>query len=280
MIVSENGVLCPATSVRFGITNRSFRYGDGCFESIRLVNGKAPFLKYHFNRLSETTDVLKLELPASFTHDYFEKQIQALVEANALMEGGYIRLTVFRHDGGFYLPGANNASFVMEAYSLDHNHFQCNTNGLTLGLFHEIPKPKGLLANFKTNNSLVYVLASIYCKEHGFDDCLLVNEDGNIVESTNSNVFMLLDGEIITPPLSEGCLGGVARKVLLELLQEKGEDVFERAISVEQAMKAEEIIVTNAVRGPRWTQGLGQGQMNRTQQWNRWLNERVGVKVG
>lgn len=275
MIVSENGVLCPATSVSFGITNRSFRYGDGCFESIRLVNGKAPFLKYHFNRLSETTDVLKLELPANFTHDYFEKQIHELVEANAIREGGYIRLTVFRHDGGFYLPGANNASFVIEAYSLENNHFECNTKGIKLGLFQEIPKPKGLLANFKTNNSLVYVLASIYCKENGLDDCLLVNEQGNIVESTNSNVFIALDSEIITPPLSEGCLGGVARKVLLEVLQSKGVDVYERAISVEQLKEAAEIIVTNAVRGPRWTQGLGQGNSENSLQWTEWLNSRI-----
>lgn len=275
MIVSENGVLCPATSVHLGLTNRAFRYGDGCFETIRLVDGKAPFLSYHVNRLTETTDMLKLELPGFFTHDYLQNQIQELVKANSIEAGGYIRMTIFRHDGGFYQPGSNSTSFILEAYSLESRLFEFNSRGLKLGIYREIPKPTGPLSNFKTNNSLVYVLASIFAKEQGFDDCLLVNDQGNLVESTNSNVFMVLDGEIVTPPLSEGCLDGVARKALIHLLQKKGFSVFERPITLSDAQTAEEIIVTNAVRGPRWTYGIGLGNNDNCQEWTELLNEEI-----
>jgi len=273
MIVCQNGVFLDNTQLVFGGSNRSFRYGDGFFESIRLVDGRALFLSFHFDRILETATFLKLVLPENFSLHYFEKLILDLAKANTINKGGQVRLTFYREGGGFYLPESNRCSFFMEASPLADNLFVFASTGLKVGIFSQVPKQKGQLSNYKTNNALPYVLASIYCKEQGLEDSLLVNEDGNIVESTNSNVFVILDKKLITPPLSEGCLNGVFRKRMIMFLKGRGVEVSERPISPEEIREAEEILLTNAIRGPRWAHGIGKGDSFHCQQWINWLNE-------
>ncbi len=255
----HNGHLVAETDVHLHISNRSFRYGDGCFESIRLINGEAPFLRLHYERLVETTQFLKINLPESLSYEGFKSQINLLAKTNNVNEGGYARLTIFRNDGGFYQPGNNDSQFIIEAVSIADKVYTLNETGLKIGIYSENPKAMVRMSNFKTNNSLHYVLASIFMKENGLDDCLLVNASGNVVESSNSNVFVVIDGILLTPPLTEGCLDGVARRIILSWIKETGIVFQERPIKVDELDAAYEIIVTNAVRGPRWIVGIGGG---------------------
>jgi branched-chain amino acid aminotransferase len=164
---------------------------------------------------------------------------------------------------------------MVEASPLSQNGFTLNKFGLKLGIFSENPKPRVRLSNFKTNNSLHYVLASLYSKENSFDDCLLVNDQGNVVESTNSNVFVVFDNEVCTPPLSEGCVDGVARSVILSILRKKNILYLVRPIALTELPQATEILVSNAVRGPRWASGIGAGKSEITLSLVNWLNEMV-----
>jgi len=114
-----NGRIYPANSRLFGTGNRAFRYGDALFETIRIINGEACFLSDHFSRLKYGMTVLKMNIPDFFEELYFENEIKELLVKNGITEGGRVRLTVFRNDGGLYTPETNDVSYVLEGYSLN-----------------------------------------------------------------------------------------------------------------------------------------------------------------
>jgi branched-chain amino acid aminotransferase len=96
----------------------------------------------------------------------------------------------------------------------------------------------------------VNILAGIYAKENGFDNCFLINQNKSVLEMTNGNVFIIKGKVIKTPPLSDGCLNGIIRKQLIEILN-KSEDfaLKEETVSPFELQKADEIFFTNAIQG-------------------------------
>ncbi len=229
--------------------NRAFKYGDGLFETIRIFNGQIPFIDYHFNRLKKGLLKLKYKIPNHYSSSFFEKEIQKLVNN----KGNHrIRLTVFRSAGGFYTPADNHPQFLIESTVLKDASFQLNPKGLNLGLFDEIKIPQYQLANLKTCNSLPYILAGIYNLENGFDDCLIINNSGNIAECTSSNIFVVKKETLWTPSLSEACIAGTMRKIILEIAQANNIKTEETMLKISDLKQAEEVWLTNAIQGIKW----------------------------
>lgn len=234
----------------FAAANRGFRYGDGLFESIRVVQEKIRFLPQHVQRLQEGMAALKLTA-IGWDVAFWQSRIEDLMRRNKCYSGARVRITVYRETGGFYTPESNNASFLIELEALEGN-YQLNEKGIRLGIAQDVVKPYSFLSSYKTCNALPYVLAGISAQEQGVDDCLILNPHQRIVEGVKSNIFFVKSDKVYTPALQEGCINGVMRRMLLQLMRESAIPVMETSLEVGHLLEADEVFFTNAVQGIQW----------------------------
>jgi branched-subunit amino acid aminotransferase/4-amino-4-deoxychorismate lyase len=255
LYVNNNGVVLPNKGATIAAGNRSYLYGDGLFESIRILNGKPINIANHFNRMSEGAKALKMRFPTFFTPEFFENKISELIELSGIQEGGKCRISLDRAAGGTYFPETNEITYFIEVYPYESNYFELNTKGFELDIYLDMKKQKNFLSNFKTKNGLLYVMTAIAAKEKNIDDLLLINEKDAIIESSNSNIFVVSNGVLYTPGLEEGCLAGTMRMQVINLAISHGIKVYECSILPQNLLAADEIFLTNAIRGIVWVGG-------------------------
>ncbi|HHE64595.1 MAG TPA: hypothetical protein ENL09_01060 [Bacteroidetes bacterium] len=247
-----NGEYYTDSEVPLNHQNRAFRYGDGLFETIRLINGKPVFLLNHIQRIIEGLKLLEIKIPEILINDHLKKALIDLAKNNGITKGGVARLTIWRDSNGKFMPITDNSAYLLEVEPYPENKFVLNKSGLSIGIFHDMKKQLNKLSKFKHLNSQMNVLASIYARKNEMDDCLLVNEEGLIVESTNSNVFIIRNGTLYTPPLSDGCVGGTMRMNLINAALELNIGTYESGLNQQHLLMADEVLLTNAVRGIQW----------------------------
>ena len=232
------------------VQNRGFLYGDAVFETVKIVNGKILFIEDHYFRLMSSMRVIRMEIPMNFTLEYLEEQILSLVKSYEIDSSARARITVYRNNGGYYLPQNNTVSFLITASVLENKEYFVKQQEYEVDLYKDFYVTKQLLSSIKTTNRLINVTGSIYADENGLDNCVLLNDSKNVVEALQGNVFMLTGNKLITPPISEGCLNGVMRKQVLELAKKiEGIEVSEQIISPFDLQKADELFVTNVIKG-------------------------------
>ncbi|MCH2226061.1 MAG: aminotransferase class IV [Crocinitomicaceae bacterium] len=253
--VNNNGEVISGDSYSINSGNRGYLYGDGVFETIRLVNGSPINLENHIKRMLEGASRIKMRPPSFFDVSFFEEKIIQLAEKSNIRDGGKCRLSLDRAAGGTYLPETNEVEYFIEVYSLPNNAFVLNPKGLEIDIYLEHKKQKTSLSNFKTKNGLVYVLAAISAREKGLDDYLITNTTGGILEGTSSNLFVVSNGVLYTPGLDEGCLAGTMRMQVINLAIKHGIKVYECNILPQNLLVADEIFLTNAVSGITWVSG-------------------------
>lgn len=230
--------------------NRAFLYGDAVFETVKIVNSKILFLEDHYFRLMSSMRVVRMEIPMNFTMEYFEEQLLSLVSDNDFSNSSRARITIFRNDGGYYLPQTNTVSFLIHVVGIDSALYSFSEREYEVDLFKDFYVTKQLLSSIKTTNRMLNITASIFANENGLDNCLLLNDSKNIVEAIQGNIFMLKGNRLITPPVSEGCLNGVMRKQVLEIAKKiESLEVVEEVISPFDLQKADELFITNVIKG-------------------------------
>ncbi|MBP6392052.1 MAG: aminotransferase class IV [Flavobacteriales bacterium] len=249
--VDLNGALMPADKPVITLDNRAFHYGDGLFESIRVLRGRPCFMDAHWARLVECCALLRIDLPAGFDRDGAEHAIVRLSERNGVLSGR-CRLTIYRDAGGFYRPTSHRGGYAIEVVPVDQETYTLNERGLTVDIYPEMRKPVNALAVHKTLNCQYYVLASLWCEARGLDDCLLQNDRGNIIESSTGNLFIVSNGVLYTPSLADGCLGGIMRMQIINLALANGIKVYECSLNPQNLLAADELFFTNASKGPQW----------------------------
>ena len=248
-----NGDLVSAEKPLFNIQNRAFRYGDGLFESMRAIGTSVPFIKNHFKRLTEGCVFHGLVLPESFTEGFLAKEIKRLINANKQFQGARIRIGVYRKDGGNFTPVTNKTDYYIESISLDSNQFLLNTKGLTIDIYTHHKKPITSFNTFKGIPSQFYIKAALWAQENNLNDCILLNDNHNLVEATSSNLFLISNNTMSTPAISQGCLPGVMREIITELAKNQGYEISSEAIVKEKdLLNADEVLLTNAVEGIKW----------------------------
>lgn len=255
LYVNNNGAVLPNQGATIAAGNRSYLYGDGLFESIRILNGHPINIENHFNRLMTAAKALKMRVPAFYTHVFFEDKIKEIIELSGIKEGGKCRISLDRALGGTYLPETNEISYFIEVYPYDSNYFELNSKGYEIDVYQDLKKQKNFLANYKTKNGLLYVMTAITAKEKNLDDLLIVNEKDTIIESSNSNLFVVSNGVLYTPGLEEGCLAGTMRMQIINIAIQHGIKVYECSIFPQNLLAADEIFLTNAIRGIVWVGG-------------------------
>lgn len=251
-LVNLNGKLLNEAKAAISINNRSFRYGDGCFETIRINQGKIPLWRYHYERLFTSLSTLQFVLPSYFTSSFLLEKIVALAQKNSHQQAGRIRFTVFRGNGGLYDPENHFPHYLIQTWSLEDLPPTLNTNGLVTGLYQAGMKAADAFANIKSNNYLLYAMAALHVKQAQWNDALVLNHRGSIADSTIANLFVMKGNTIQTPPLTDGPVNGTMRRYLLENIHLMNYEVKEQSITAEDLQNADEVFLTNAVSGIKW----------------------------
>ena len=230
--------------------NRGFLFGDAIFETIKVNGAKILFLEEHYLRLMASMRICRMEIPMNFTMEFMEEEILKLIELQTSKVSNRIRFTFFRDAEGFYCPASNDVQFIITCTELSSDKYSFSTAKYEVELFKDFHVSKHLLATLKTNNKMINVVASIFAKENNFQNCLLINEDKNVVEATNGNLFMKIGSQLITPPISDGCLNGIMRKQIIAIVNKMETiEMIEKSISPFDLQKADELFISNVITG-------------------------------
>ena len=248
-MINFNGILQDSDTNLLD-QNRGFLYGDGVFETLKIVGGKILFFEDHYFRLMAAMRIVRMEIPMNFTLEYLEEQVLSLVEKNKIEQSARARITVYRNNGGLYLPTNNTVSFLIQTSEIENPVYSISEKEYEVDLYKDFYIPKQLLSTLKTTNKMIHVTGSIYAKENDLDNCILLNDSKNVVEALQGNLFMRMGNTLITPPISEGCLNGIMRKQILSFAKKETIlEVVEQVISPFDLQKADELFVTNVIRG-------------------------------
>ena len=245
-MVNFNGELLFEEHVSLSINNRGFLYGDSVFETMKVSKNKVVFAEDHYFRLMASMRMLRMKIPMEFTLEFMEEEILKTVKVQDESENYRVRLSVFRNEGGYYTPEQNTIGYLIKAETLDIQEKE----EYKIDVFKDFYVYSGLLSTVKTNNKILNTLASIFAKENELDNCVLVNENKNVVEVANGNLFIVKGNSIKTPPLTDGCLKGVVRKKLIEILEKNADyTLVEESFSPFEIQKADEVFITNSIVG-------------------------------
>jgi branched-chain amino acid aminotransferase len=245
-MINFNGELLFAENVKLSSENRGFKYGDAVFETIKVSHKRVIFWEDHYFRLMASMRMLRMKIPMQFTLEFLEKEILKTVAVQEEASSFRVRLNVYRKDGGLYTPKTNEIDYLID---VKVNTYQTK-NTYTVDVFKDFYNYSGLLSTIKTNNRMVNTLASIYAQENDLDNCVLINEKKGVVEVTNANIFVLKGNIVKTPALTEGCIKGIVRNKVIEIiLKNKEYTLEETTISPFEIQKADEVFITNAIIG-------------------------------
>jgi len=255
--ILHNDQFVPDHQAILTAKNRAFRYGDGLFESMRMSGGKLKFPELHADRLQAGMNALKMDGGILYDAYFLKQKTAELYKKNKLKENARFRLSVYRDGEGLYTPEGNKSGYMLEATAMAEGNYELNKKGLIIDVYDEIVKPVNKLSNYKTSNSLLYVMAGLYKKQNRLDEAFILNQHGFLCESISANVFVVYDKQIYTPALSEGCIAGVMRNVVMQMARSNDISIIEAQINPEVLKEAEEVFVTNATSGIRWVMGYG-----------------------
>jgi aminodeoxychorismate lyase len=247
MVVFLNGRFLPEAEAVVRVNDRGFMYGDGLFETLRVVNGKPFRFAQHLERMTRGADFLKIKPP--FTPRQLEKFAAQLVEQNQ-MPDAILRVTLTRGPGARgYTPAPvaeTQPTVVMTLHAAPSLENLVEWNLVTSP--YRIPASDAL-SSFKTTSKLLYVMARADAAERGADEALLINTNGEVAETASGNLFWVYDDKICTVPTGRGVLPGITRAIVLEICQTLGLQTNKRVIKPEALRNSTGIFVTQSALG-------------------------------
>ncbi len=240
-----NGQLVPAEEAAISVFDHGLLYGDGCFEGIRVYNGRIFKLASHVRRISESAALLHIEPP--YTQDQIEQAIRETVAANAI-QNGYIRLVYTRGIGTLGLNPyvCHEPQVIIIAATISLYPDSMYEDGMAIVVADRPRVPIACLdPRIKSLNYLNNILAKIEAIKAGVLEALMLNVDGLVAECTGDNIFIIKDGVISTPDPSAGMLHGITRRFVIdEVAPGLGYTVEERPIRLPEVLGADEIFLT------------------------------------
>jgi len=251
-----NGVIEDAVKYNILLINRAFRYGDGLFETIRVYNGFPLFAELHYKRLTDGLSFFKINAPEIHDFALFYNNLIEIIKANNINSGGRIRYTVCRASEGFYKPLSDRSLSIIEAAVIENNTYLLNEKGLLVFIYDDVLKPINKLTRYKNPFAFLHVLASQYQTESNYE-ILLLNEQNNICEGINSNIFILKNKVLYTPHLEQACVNGIMRQLIIQYISKLMHiEILETTINRTDLLDADEILFTNVVQGVKWAMGF------------------------
>ena len=237
-VVFYNGEFILEDDISISINSRAFNYGDGFFETVKILDSKPFNFSFHFNRIKLALTVLRLN--HNYTKSFFQEKIAHLLKVNNIINGS-VKIHVSRIGSGRYFPESNNSELFISSSA--GSPYQINS-AISLCFYDQEYKVSGSLSKLKSSNSLIYILPAIYAYEHNFDNAILLNTSDNVLEVTNANIFLLKNDRLYTPPITDGCVDGTMRRWVNSKL-----DVIEKSVLRNEILDADEVFITNALDG-------------------------------
>ncbi|KAA3642579.1 MAG: hypothetical protein DWP98_13490 [Bacteroidetes bacterium] len=268
--INYNGQLILEKEISLKL-NRAMRFGDGMFETIRVINGKPVWWDEHYFRLKSGLEYLSIKIPDLFSEELLVDALSVL-NRNQLKGGGILRILIYRKGSAGYTPTNYDFDYIIESDDLENNFFELNKKGLKVDISETVHiSPSEDLA-FKSLNKIPYIRASIEKTKRGFDDLLIKNTSGSIIDSCSSAVFLVKNNSFYTPKLSAGALNSVTRNKLLKFLKERTYKVYETSITTKQIEAADELLLLNSIHGVRWV-----GFYKKSRYFHRKANEIIAI---
>ena len=189
-----NGDIINKSEFSIDIINRAYRFGDSIFETIRIFDGNIPFLHHHFIRLKNSCNIVNYKNPFNNVDELRNEIMKFVNDDFANLKNSRVRLTLFRKaDNNIYFVTENTAEYIIEINSLPNSTFQINNNSYKIGTYLDIKKSKTLLSTIKTNNMILHSIAGGKAVQNKLNNMILVNDENNITEALNANIFVVKD---------------------------------------------------------------------------------------
>lgn len=250
--ININGKITAAESAAIPIDNGAFRYGYGLFETMLVKDGVIRLGKYHWDRLFAGLKQLCFEISPFLTHGKMEEEVLNTARKNQSEKLCRVRLQFFAGGGGIFGKGHLHSGFVIECFPLEPASLLLNENGLVAGVADGLNKSTDALSNLKSCNALIYAAAAKQAQQNKWNDALICNTAGNIIESTIANIFWIKDDIVYTPPLADGCVAGVMRRHVVATVP-----VVEKNLTMDLLAGADEVFLSNAIKGIKWVGETG-----------------------
>jgi len=236
--------LVEEQDAKISVFDHGLLYGDGVFEGIRFYNGRVFRLEEHISRLYDSARAILLNMP--WTQEQVCQFTVDTIKANGLSDG-YVRLVVTRGTGGLglnpYLCERPSMFIIASTISLYPEEYY--TNGLAIiTCATRRPTPAALMPQVKSLNYLNNIMAKVEAIQSGAMEAVMLNEQGYVAECTGDNLFLLKNGKLLTPPVSDGALDGVTRRVILELADQLGIPWAEQTLTRYDIFVADECFLT------------------------------------
>lgn len=247
MLIFINGSIVSEGDAKVSVLDRGFLYGDGVFETLRAYSGAIFRCDNHIDRLFGSAEAIYLKIP--FTRDYLEEALYKCLKANYLRDA-YLRLSITRGKTktGLDIEEGARPTFVIVSRAFTGYPEDIYRRGIPAAVVRtrRIP-PSALSPEIKSLNFLNNILARAEAAHIGAMEGIMLSTEGYVAEGTVSNVFIVKDGVIKTPPLNVGVLNGVTRSTVIELAKENSLPLIEQPFYPEELYQADECFVTSTL---------------------------------
>ena len=245
MIVFLNGEFLPESEAVVPVSDRGFLYGDGLFETLRIIRGRPFRLGQHLERLSRGSEFLKIKIP--HTPKEIQKFAEQLADKNGLKDA-VLRITLTRGSGerGYSPKGADKPTLVMTLHPAPPLDDLVEWSLITSS--YRIPASDPI-SSFKTTSKLLHVMARLEAEEKGANEALLINTNGEVAETTSGNLFWIYHDNVCTVPTGRGVLPGITRAIILEICQGMELETSKRVIKPEALRNSQGIFISQSVLG-------------------------------
>lgn len=247
-MVYFNNRYIPASTFAVNSGNRAFKYGDGLFETLLIINKKTPLLNYNLQRLKKGMLLLGINFPDAWNIAFFEDIISRLVKELNL-ENGRCKITVWRDGGGLYKPEINDAALLIEITPITSPVLSYVQKDLRLGIYDDYPKMIHPLSACKTANALPYVLAAKFAVENQFDDVLLLNTNDLIADAISSNIVIVKNNSFYTTTPMNGGVEGTMQQFICDHADDLDIAISRMPMTIGEALSADAVLLTNAIQG-------------------------------
>jgi branched-subunit amino acid aminotransferase/4-amino-4-deoxychorismate lyase len=254
--INFNGEIKNETKVSISCNNKTFKYGNDFFETMKWMSGNIVLATYHFERMFETLNALQCKLSSKFNYLYFIESIKELIQKNNIQKAARIRITFFSNDGGIFDGLSEEINFIIQVWNLEEEKYTLNDNGLELGIFKNAYKAVDSFSKYKLNNSYPYSIAANWSRLNQLNDSVILNTNMNISDTCIANIFCIQNGIIKTPSLQDGCIDGVMRRFIIEQLNKHSIPIEIGSITQNDLLNSQEIFTTNVIKGIRWVKKI------------------------
>ncbi|MDO8885491.1 aminotransferase class IV [Candidatus Oleimmundimicrobium sp.] len=245
-IVFLNGEFIPGHLAKISIFDRGFLFGDGLFETMRAYNGKIFRLDAHLKRLLKSLDIIQIKHP--YSQSYLEQALYETIGKNKLSDA-YVKLIVTRGtDTGSLIPSPDSKSTILIiAKKFDMYSPEQYEEGFKVMMSDFRQNQFSSIINLKSLNFLENIIGKLEAKQSGADEIIFINQSGFVTEGSVSNIFIVCNDVIMTPPCEVGILPGIARETIFELAESLNLKIIEKNFYLEELLSCSECFLTNSL---------------------------------